>query len=129
MIAGPVVHASTRRSIIEASREEARALRIRFGLELSERELELRRRQLCQKPAPKFNIGVTFVAHLRTSKGEMIERECKIVEHHYSFSRQWGHTLFYELDSGAQVLAEQIERAMNPALARPKILDYCEDCE
>lgn len=129
MIAAPVANFEVRRGILEATPAEARKVRIGLGLELADEEIEARRRRLCRKPEPKFEDGLTFTAYLKTPQGEMIERECKIISHRYSFSRQWGQTLFYQIEGGAQVLEQQIERAMNPALARPRYLDYCADCE
>lgn len=118
-----------RRGILEMTDDEARAVRQAYGLELTAEALEERRRRLCRKPAPLYPVGLTFTAYLKDGSGQLVTRQCRIVSHHWSFSRQWGQTLFYEIEGGGQVLAEQIERAMNPQVARPRYLDYCADCE
>jgi len=130
MIAVPVTTQESR-GILEASREEARAIRLAFRLEPTEEELQARRRRLCQKPEPKFKVGFEFDAHL-TAQGKQVEMRCRITGIEWEFSRHWGQTPRFIVQSGKQtgyVLTEQIERAMNPALAKPRYTDYCEDCE
>jgi hypothetical protein len=128
MIAAPVNHRSEFMKLSEMSREQVRDLRIRLGLELPYEELTARRRRLCQKPAPVYAKGFTFTAQ-GISQGQWVTRECKVIGHQYEFSRQFGQTLRYVLEGGGLVLAEQIQRAMNPSLARTRYLDYCQNCD